>query len=91
MVLSYLSWLSCVEIEVLGHMLYNNLLGSSLYLSGETQDKDSLSEGIDEASSVGMSWKVASSMQIVVDGPWSNGLPPFGYSRVIFFFCHSSF
>ncbi len=69
MVLSYLSWLSCVEIEVLGHMR-------------EAQDKDLLSEGIDDASSMGMLWMMASSMQIVVDGPWSNGLPPFGYSRV---------
>lgn len=25
--------------------------------------------------SVGMLWKVASSMQIVMDGPWSNGFP----------------
>ena len=33
---------------------------------------------------VGMLWKVASSMQIVVDGPWSNGLPH------VWFLFHSS-
>ena len=27
----------------------------------------------------------------VVDDPWSNGLPPFEYSRVIFFSCYSNF
>lgn len=37
-----------------------------------------------------MSWKVASSVQkIVVGGPWSNGLPLFGYCRMhdfVFYF-----
>ena len=36
--------------------------------------------------SMGILWKAASSMQIVVDGLWSNGLPLFGYRCTIGFF-----
>ena len=33
-----------------------------------------------------------SSMQIVVDGPWSNGLPPLGYCHMCsLFLVHSSY
>ena len=48
------------------HMLYNNLLESSRHLRRSVagiQHKDPLS-GTDEGLSVGISWKVASSMQI---------------------------
>ena len=71
-------------------MLYNNSLEIVPITSEDVAETQGSSVRKEVMKLVRMSWKVASSMQIVVDGPCSNGLPPFGYSCLCNVFSVSS-
>ena len=72
-----------MEIEVLVHLIYNNLLESSLYLwrsVAETYDKNSLFVGTDRGSE-----DIVGSGSFHADccnDPSSYGFPPFSYCRL---------